>query len=144
MTAAFDPSTTDVAERIVEATEGLGSDCSIECSGSQSGLDACVDGTRPGGTVAQIAIHVGPRSVVPEAWVWKDLTVAGIWSFKYYDTPRIRAAMGTGKLPVERIVTSKIDMANVVPMGIERLGDPTGDQVKILVSPRVAAGVRDR
>jgi hypothetical protein len=35
---------------------------------------------------------------------------------------------------VERVVTSRIAMRDVVRQGIERLADPGGDQVKILVS----------
>jgi len=71
--------------------------------------------------------------VVPEAWTWKDLTIAGIWSFKFYDTPRILRQIASGKLPVERIVTSKIKVADLVSKGIDRLADPAGDQIKILV-----------
>jgi (R,R)-butanediol dehydrogenase / meso-butanediol dehydrogenase / diacetyl reductase len=120
---------------VLDWTDGLGADCSIECSGSQPGLDACVAATRAGGTVAQIAIHVGPRTVVPEGWVWRDLTIAGVWSFKFYDTPRILAQVAAGTLPVERIVTSRIGVRDVVSQGIDRLADPEGDQVKILVAP---------
>jgi (R,R)-butanediol dehydrogenase / meso-butanediol dehydrogenase / diacetyl reductase len=138
-TAVFDPASADVPEEIRQATQGLGADCAIECSGNQAGLDACVDAVRAAGTVAQIAIHVGPRTVIPEAWTWKDLTIAGIWSFKFYDAPRILARIADGKLPVERIVTSRIGMADIVPQGIERLADPAGDQVKILVEPVAAA-----
>ena len=57
-----------------------------------------------------------------------------MWSFKIWDTPRILAQIAAGKLPVERVVTSRIGMHEVVPQGIERLADPGGDQVKILVS----------
>ena len=35
---------------------------------------------------------------------------------------------------MERVVTSRIGMRDVVRKGIERLADPGGDQVKILVS----------
>jgi len=133
--AVFDPASDDVPGEVRERTGGLGVDCSIECSGSQAGLDACVEATRAAGYVAQIAIHVGPRTVVPETWTWKDLTIGGIWSFKFYDTPRILAQVAAGRLPVERIVTSRIGVRDVVPSGIERLADPAGDQVKILVSP---------
>ena len=136
VTAAFDPTKANVAEAVVERTRGLGVDCSIECSGSQPGLDTCVAATRPAGTVAQIAIHVGPRTVVPEAWTWKDLTIAGIWSFKFYDTPRILRQIASGRLPVERIITSKIRVSNLVSQGIDRLADPAGDQIKILVAPQ--------
>jgi (R,R)-butanediol dehydrogenase / meso-butanediol dehydrogenase / diacetyl reductase len=135
VTAAFDPTDDDVAGEVMERTDGLGADCAIECSGSQPGLDACVAAVRRAGTVAVIAIHLGPRTVQPEGWVWRDLTLAGVWSFKFYDTPRILAQIAAGTLPVERIVTSRIDIHDLVPSGIERLADPGGDQVKILVSP---------
>jgi (R,R)-butanediol dehydrogenase/meso-butanediol dehydrogenase/diacetyl reductase len=135
VTAAFDPTDDDVAGEVMERTDGLGADCAIECSGSQPGLDACVASVRRAGTVAVIAIHLGPRTVQPEGWVWRDLTLAGVWSFKFYDTPRILAQIAAGTLPVERIVTSKIDIHDLVHSGIERLADPAGDQVKILVSP---------
>jgi (R,R)-butanediol dehydrogenase/meso-butanediol dehydrogenase/diacetyl reductase len=65
--------------------------------------------------------------------VWRDLTVAGVWSFKIWDTPRILGQIAAGALPVEKVVTSKIAMRDVVSDGIERLADPAGDQVKILV-----------
>src|SRR5215510_16115790 len=75
-----------------------------------------------------------PPSVRPEGWVWRDLTVAGVWSFKIWDTSRILAQIAAGTLPVERVITSRIGMRDIVPKGIERLADPGGDQVKILVS----------
>jgi (R,R)-butanediol dehydrogenase/meso-butanediol dehydrogenase/diacetyl reductase len=136
VTAAIDPSQTNLVDEVLERTGGLGVDCTIECSGSQPALDAAVGATRPAGIIAQIAIHVGPRTVVPEAWTWKDLTIAGIWSFKYYDTPRVLRQIASGKLPVERIVTSKIKVVDVVSRGIEGLADPKGNQVKILVAPQ--------
>ena len=135
VTAALDPAVGEVAAEVLERTDGLGADCAIECSGSQPGLDACVASVRRAGTVAVIAIHLGPRTVQPEGWVWRDLTLAGVWSFKFYDTPRILAQIAAGTLPVERIVTSRIDLHDLVPAGIERLADPDGDQVKILVAP---------
>jgi (R,R)-butanediol dehydrogenase/meso-butanediol dehydrogenase/diacetyl reductase len=135
VTAAFDPAAGDVAAQVLERSDGLGVDCAIECSGSQPGLDACVASVRRAGTVAVIAIHLGPRTVQPEGWVWRDLTLAGVWSFKFYDTPRILAQIAAGTLPVERIVTSRIGIHDLVPAGIERLADPGGDQVKILVAP---------
>jgi (R,R)-butanediol dehydrogenase/meso-butanediol dehydrogenase/diacetyl reductase len=135
VTKALDPTKTDVAAELLERTGGLGVDVSIESAGSQSALDACVAATRPAGTVAQIALHVGPRTVVPETWTWKDLTICGTWSFKFYDAPRILAQIAAGKLPVERIVTSRISLEELVPRGIDALADPAGEDVKILVSP---------
>jgi (R,R)-butanediol dehydrogenase/meso-butanediol dehydrogenase/diacetyl reductase len=135
VTAALDPAEGDVAAAVIDAGDGLGVDCAIECSGSQAGLDACVASVRRAGTVAVIAIHLGPRTVQPEGWVWRDLTLAGVWSFMFYDTPRILEQIASGRLPVERIVTSRIGLPDLVGAGIERLADPEADQVKILVSP---------
>ena len=113
----FDPASADVAGEVGELTGGLGADCAIECSGVQAGLDACVASVRRAATVAVIAIHLGDRLVQPEGWVWRDLTVAGVWSFKIWDTPRILAQIAAGTLPVERVVTSRIGMRDVVSQG---------------------------
>jgi (R,R)-butanediol dehydrogenase/meso-butanediol dehydrogenase/diacetyl reductase len=63
----------------------------------------------------------------------RDLTICGTWSFNTYDTPRILDQIASGRLPVERIVTSRITLEDVVEQGIEALADPAGDQVKVLV-----------
>ena len=131
--AVFDPTSTDVSAEVLERTGGVGADCAIECSGSQAGLDACVASVRRAATVAVIALHLGDRTIQPEGWVWRDLTVTGVWSFKIWDTPRILTQIAAGALPVEKIVTSRIAMRDIVAEGIQRLADPAGDQVKILV-----------
>jgi len=140
--ATFDPGSADLALEVVERTGGIGADCAIECSGSQAGLDACVAAVRRAATIAVIALHLGDRTVQPEGWVWRDLTVAGVWSFKIWDTPRILAQIAAGVLPVEKVITSRIAMRQIVRDGIERLADPAGDQVKILVSTGQPGGGR--
>jgi (R,R)-butanediol dehydrogenase/meso-butanediol dehydrogenase/diacetyl reductase len=133
VSGTFDPRSTDIGGEVRERTGGLGVDVSIECAGSQAALDDCIDATRPGGSVGQIALHVGTRSVLPETWTVKDLTICGTWSFKFYDAPRFLKQVASGKLPIERIITSRIPIEDVVPRGIEVLADPTADQVKVLV-----------
>jgi len=140
--ATFDPGSADIALEVLERTGGIGADCAIECSGSQAGLDACVAAVRRAATIAVIALHLGDRTVQPEGWVWRDLTVAGVWSFKIWDTPRILAQIAAGVLPVEKVITSRIAMRQIVRDGIERLADPAGDQVKILVSAGQPGGGR--
>lgn len=138
--AVYDPTKEDAVGAIVEASEdGIGVDIAVECSGSQPALAACVEATRPGGTIAQVALHVGERTVTPETWTLKDLTICGTWSFNYYDTSRILEQVASGQLPVERIVTSRIGLENVVEEGVETLADPGGRQVKVLVDTSGAA-----
>jgi len=133
LTAAYDPIATDVLAAVMEATDGLGVDVAFECSGNERALGLCVEATRPGGTIAQTAIHVGTRIVTPDVWTIRDLTISGTWSFNYYDAPRILDQIAVGRLPIERIVTRRIGIRDIVSGGIEALADPAGDQVKVLV-----------
>lgn len=47
----------DAVEEILDITEGIGVDASIEAIGSQMALDSCVRVTRPGGTIVNLGIH---------------------------------------------------------------------------------------
>lgn len=132
VTRAFDPAASDVAAEILEACNGVGVDAAIECSGNERALAACVEVTRPGGTVSQVAIHVGPRTVNPDAWTLKDLNIHGSWSWDAHDAPRLLELVAAGRLPVEKIITRRIDLADIAD-GLRSLGDPAGDQVKVLV-----------
>lgn len=133
VTKVLDPIHADVIGELRELTDGIGVDVAIECSGNGSAFGLCVEAVRAGGTVAQTAIHVGPRTVALDALTLRDVTVAGSWSFNYYDTPRLLAQIAAGRLPAERIVSRKVDLVDVVDQAIVPLGDPAGDQVKILV-----------
>jgi (R,R)-butanediol dehydrogenase / meso-butanediol dehydrogenase / diacetyl reductase len=105
----------------------------VECSGAERAFTLCVDAVRAGGTVAQTAIHVGPRTVRLDELTLRDITIAGSWSFNYYDTPRLLAQIAAGRLPVERVVTRRIGIGEIVAEGIEALGDPDGSEIKVLV-----------
>ena len=140
VTAAFDPTATDVAGELRELTGGLGVDVAVECSGAGRAFALCVEAVRAGGTVAQTAIHVGPRTVQLDELTLRDITIAGSWSFNYYETPRLLAQIAAGRLPVERIVTRRIGIRAIVAEGIEALGDPAGSELKVLVDATREAG----
>ena len=57
-TQAFDPSDTEIEERLREQTGGLGVDAAIECAGFESALRTCLAAVRPRGTVAQVGLHL--------------------------------------------------------------------------------------
>lgn len=138
VTAAYDPRGGDLVAEVLERTEGLGVDVAVECSGTQPALDACVEATRPMGTIAQTALHVGERTVNPEVWTLKDLTICGTWSFNYYDTPKLLRQIAAGALPVEKTITSRVPLGRIVEDAFEALADPQGAEVKVLVE--TAAG----
>ncbi|WP_068421768.1 NAD(P)-dependent alcohol dehydrogenase [Planctomyces sp. SH-PL62] len=47
-----DPSRGDAVEEILRLTDGVGVDSAIECLGAQATFEACVEATRPGGTIS--------------------------------------------------------------------------------------------
>lgn len=129
----LDPTGENFQAEIEERTEGLGVNVAIECSGNAAALNSCIVATRSRGTVVQTGLHTGPASILPMDVSLKDLSIVGTWCYPIYDWPRIIRLLGTGKFPIEKVVTDRIDAAAVVAKGFEALLDPQGDQVKVLV-----------
>src|SRR4051795_13303594 len=131
--ASVEPTMTVDPKDLRDAIPAPGVDVAIECAGNAHALDDCIANTRRAGTVVQTGLHVGKAEVDPMLWSLNDLTIEGTWCYKVYDWPRIAGLVATGALPVERIVTSRIAVDDVVPRGFEILADPQGTEVKVLV-----------
>jgi (R,R)-butanediol dehydrogenase/meso-butanediol dehydrogenase/diacetyl reductase len=134
--AVYNPSETDVAAEIKEATEGIGVDVALECVGFEAALNLCVEAVRSAGTVVQTGLHVGKATVDPMLWALKDLSIVGTWCFPVQVWPRIISLVVSGKFPVEKVITSKISLGEVVTKGFERLTKKGNDALKVLVSPK--------
>ena len=131
----IDPLAEDVIRIVRDATEeGVGVDSAIECSGNEAALNTCVRAVRNRGTVAQVGLHVKKALVDPALWAMKDITVEATWCYPVTMWPRVIAMVEKGKLPVERIVTGRIAADDVVDKGFRTLLDPSGDQMKVMVS----------
>jgi (R,R)-butanediol dehydrogenase / meso-butanediol dehydrogenase / diacetyl reductase len=124
----------ELVAEIMEATDGLGVDTAIECAGKAPALNACIDAVRPRGTVVQTGLHVVPATTSPETWALKDLTIEATWCYRVTDWPRVIRLIGSGSLPVERVVTAQLGLDHVVRDGFDRLIDPSGNEVKVLAS----------
>ncbi|MBV9802590.1 MAG: 2,3-butanediol dehydrogenase [Solirubrobacterales bacterium] len=133
-TVIFNPAEVSVPDELRERTGGIGVDVAIECAGNARALNDCVRATRRAGTVVQTGLHVGSAEVEPMMWSQNDLTIVGTWCYRVYDWQRIAALIQSGAFPVERVITSEIELAATVPKGIEALIDPAGSELKILVS----------
>jgi (R,R)-butanediol dehydrogenase/meso-butanediol dehydrogenase/diacetyl reductase len=66
----------------------------------------------------------------------RDITLVGTWCYPVTDFPRIVALIATGHYQVEKVVTAKIAIKDIVKDGFETLLSPSGDQVKVLVNAR--------
>ena len=133
ITGTIDPRTEDVAERLAAMTRGVGADACFECSGNQRALDACLAAVKRGGTVVQTALYLKPVQVDADQLVLRDVALKGVYCYPVTSWPRVIAMIASGRLPVERIVTARIGLDDLVGRGFEALLAPDGSEVKVLV-----------
>ena len=138
---ALDPTAVDIVEAVRELTGGLGVDAAIECSGSAAALDACIRATRSRGTVAQTGLHVRPAPIDAFQLSLHEITLVGTWCYPVTDWPRIIALLASGRMDGRAAVTSSLGLDGTVD-GFERLIDPQGSDVKILINPE-GVGVKN-
>lgn len=131
----IDPRAEDVGQVVRSRTRGgLGADAAIECSGVEPGFTACVDAVRKVGTIAQIALFTRKISVDPNLWASKGLTLRGVWGpSSITDWPRLMDMVASGRFPVGKVITSEVDLDDVVKGGFEKLCDPANTEMKVLV-----------
>lgn len=132
----LDPSTTDVAATLKDLFEGIGVDAAIECSGNERALQTCLASVRSAGRVAQTGLHTRPASIDPMMLAQRDIALVGTWCYPVTDFPRIVGLIASGRCPVEKVVSAKIAIDDIVEKGFEALLSPTGDQIKVLVNAR--------
>lgn len=129
----LDPRSTDVAAALKDLTGGIGVDAVIECSGNEIALQTALASVRAAGSVSQTGLHTRPAAIDPMVLSERDITLRGTWCYPVTDWPRIIDLIGRGRMDVEKVVSARIDMADIVDKGFETLLSPTGDQVKVLV-----------
>ena len=128
----LDPTSVDVPALLREQSEGLGVDVAIECSGHPNGFSTAIQSLRRRGTLAQTGLFVGEATVEPMLWALNDLTIVGTWCYWVYDFDRIAAQIAAGDLPVERVVTSRVDLDGA-PDAFADLASGTADEIKVLI-----------
>jgi (R,R)-butanediol dehydrogenase/meso-butanediol dehydrogenase/diacetyl reductase len=122
----------DIAQFVRERTGGLGVDVAMDCAGFPPALDAAVESVRPGGTIGVPAVHPGPTTVDVRRMTRNDLTMVASVGYSQDIWERTVLMVRAGVLPVEKAVTSKIDLDDIVSRGFEVLAKPS-TELKILV-----------
>jgi (R,R)-butanediol dehydrogenase / meso-butanediol dehydrogenase / diacetyl reductase len=89
--------------------------------------------------VVQTGLHTKPATIDAMALSEKDISLIGSWCYLITDWPRIIRLIASQKYPVEKVVTARIPLEEVVPKGFDVLVDPQGDQLKVLASPTLVA-----
>jgi (R,R)-butanediol dehydrogenase/meso-butanediol dehydrogenase/diacetyl reductase len=134
-----DPTADGFADLIADLTGGRGVDVVAECSGSTPGLTTAMNSVRSRGSIVQTGLHTKPATLDAMRLSEKDISYVGSWCYLITDWPRIIRLIAAGKYPVSKAVTAQIALENVVPQGFDILVNPTGDELKVLVSPTLAS-----
>ncbi len=129
-TQTFDARDKDIPQKIRELT-GNGVDVFIDAAGVQASFDTGIDSLRNGGTAVLVALF--GKKITHDALnqTLRELTIIGTAAYRNI-FPEVIALINSGRLPVEKLVTSVISLDEIVEKGFETLvNDPS--EVKILV-----------
>jgi (R,R)-butanediol dehydrogenase/meso-butanediol dehydrogenase/diacetyl reductase len=128
----LDPAAGSVVERLREETAG-GVDVAIETAGNARAIGDCVAAVRTGGTVMQTGLHTSRPAVDLFRLTTRDLTIRGANCFPVTSWPRVIALIASGMMPVERVVTGHVPLADGVRGGFDALASPETDHIKVLI-----------
>jgi (R,R)-butanediol dehydrogenase/meso-butanediol dehydrogenase/diacetyl reductase len=136
---AFDPLSDDVVTAITDMTDD-GVDAAFEFAGIGAAFSAAVQSTRHGGTITVGSI-IGEITTDLDDIVMTERTVKGTYCYGFPPTSfrtefdAVIEGLADGKFDTETFVTDRIQLADIVADGYERLLDPDTEHVKILVEP---------
>jgi len=130
----IDPGAEDLLARVAEITDGRGVDVAFECSSVNAVLDQLIDAVRPGGVVVNVSIWSHPANVDMQKIVLKEIDLRGTIAY-VRDHPATIAMVAAGKVDLAPFITHRIDLADVVGIGLETLIHHNETAVKILVHP---------
>ncbi|MHC5354795.1 2,3-butanediol dehydrogenase [Myroides sp. LJL115] len=125
---ALDP---ELDKKIKSLTDGLGVDVFLDCAGVQASFDQGIKALRNGGCAVLVALFGKPVQMDALDLVLREITIKGVIAYRN-NFPETMALISSGRMAVEKLVTSKINLDHIVDKGFEVLvSNPT--QVKILV-----------
>jgi len=137
-TIVIDPSESEsatVVGTVMKATNGIGVDIAFDAAGSQAGLDAALQSIRPRGMYLDIAVFKGSPQINMNLIVMRELTLAGTAAYNGIH-PEMLEAVAAGKFKgIEKLITRKIPIEDLVEKGIMALLHEKDKHVKILVHP---------
>ncbi|MBK6732136.1 MAG: 2,3-butanediol dehydrogenase [Bacteroidetes bacterium] len=129
-THTFNARDKDIPQNIRKIT-GLGVDVFIDAAGVQASSDTGINSLRNGGTAVLVALFMNKVEHNALDQAMRELTIKGIIGYRNI-FPEVIALISSGRLPVEKLITSVISLDEIVEMGFEALTkDPS--EVKILV-----------
>jgi threonine dehydrogenase-like Zn-dependent dehydrogenase len=148
-THIFDPRSEDVVKKSKEICAGQGPKIAFDCAGVPASIKTAALAVRSRGTVVNVAIWekevpFQPNSLVfgekrylagkdlPEVEYWHLLTES-VLGYQRKDYEGVIAALHTGAIKPEKMITSKIKIDRIAEDGFKPLIEEKDKHVKILV-----------
>ncbi|KAL2847174.1 chaperonin 10-like protein [Aspergillus pseudoustus] len=134
---AIDPTATDVAARCRHVTGGDGVSIVFDCAGSQRGLEVGCASLRFHGLYMNLSIPKAPLALPLHVFTPKELTYKSMLAYDETDFRETVAAFTKGKFAgVERMITARISLDDVVGDGFNALLHTPDAHIKILVTAK--------
>jgi len=108
-TALINSGREDATQAVLQMTDGLGADVTIEAVGIPETFELCARMVRPGGRVANVGVHGKPAALhLEDLWI-KDITITtGLVDTN--STPTLLELIRSGQLDVARFVTHRFGL----------------------------------
>ena len=132
--AVFNPLETDVGKAIAARTDALRAEIAFDCVGSQASFDTAVQVTGRRARICIVGLALKPIEV-PFARLWghkKELTFSTGYDDEF---PAAIAYLADKRVKVEKLVSSKIKLEDLVEKGMKSLISDPGNYIKVLVYP---------
>ncbi|MBB3222641.1 (R,R)-butanediol dehydrogenase/meso-butanediol dehydrogenase/diacetyl reductase [Massilia umbonata] len=134
----FDPSSCDALAEVRRVTNGLGADVSFECIGHRDTAKLAIDAIRKAGTAVLVGVFEEPSSFNFFELVATEKQVIGSLAYNG-EFADVIAFIADGRIDVAPFITGRIGLEDIVGEGFERLVRDKENNVKIIVSPGLAA-----
>jgi len=128
----IDASGKDGLEQIIDFTDGVGVDKSIDCTGVPEAHRLCMDATRRKGHVAFVGEGGNTTVCVSDDMIRKGLTLHGVWHYNLSAVPKMMKTIAETRDLLDMLITHVFSMSRVQEAFELQL---TGNCGKIILQP---------
>lgn len=122
----------DIKEKLLKITTGKGFDKVIECTGTQSGMQLCIDITKREGQITYLGIDYNPIALLTRPIVANQLSVVGAYGGMFSLCDEIIRHLEKGRIHPEKFITCHITLEEVQAK-LEELASGKTTEIKSII-----------
>ena len=124
----------NVVERVLELTDGFGTDAVLECSGSAQAAVNAVDYTKKSGRIALIGLFKEPIPLDGTKVALSNITIAGSRAEGQRSVPRSLALLSRKPVDISPLITHTFPL-DEIHEAFETVEKRLGGAIKVVVKP---------